>query len=93
MMKNILNIHALKALLKPVDTPNVNLGVSEDEKHSSIPLLLFTEQHLPVPSPEMQPLNQISFEKAQKPGSGVVLSLEDFETENFTMGTPYGGDA
>lgn len=91
-MRALFNAHGLKALLRPVDNPNVNLGVASDERHDSIPMLIFTEQHLPVAKPEFQPFNQIPYEKAQRKGSGAVLSLEDFETENFSIGSIYGGD-
>ena len=89
-MKTILNGHALRSLLKPVEKPNVNLGVSNDENHKSIPLLIFNEQHLPIPKPEIQPLNQIPYESIQKCGSGNILSIEDFETQTFDIGHPYG---
>ena len=92
MMKSIINGHALNSLLKPVNMPAKNLGVADDECLTSIPLLIFTEQHLPMPTPVIQPLNYSSYEKAQRPGAGNVLSLEDFETENFNLGHPFGGD-
>ena len=91
MMKNILNGHALKSLLKPIDMPNVNLGVANDESHASVPLLIFNFQHLPVAKPEMQPLNQMPYESIQKIGSGASLTLEDFETDSFYVGHPFGG--
>ena len=90
--KSSLNMHALQSLLKPVERPAQNLCVANDEKHSSIPLLIFTEQHLPTPNPDMQPLNQLPYEDVQKPGSNGVLSLDDFETQNFYMGHPFGGE-
>ena len=91
-MRNILNGHALGVLCKAVDKPAKSLGVGDDERHSSVPLLIFTEQYLKQPVPEMQPLNQISYENAQKPGTGNSLAMEDFETQAFYIGHPFGGE-
>lgn len=90
-MKSILNMHALNSLLCPVDMPAESLGVAHDEELGSVPLLLFTEQHLPVVQPEMIPINQMSYEKVQRAGTGSSLALEDFETQAFSMGGSYGG--
>jgi len=91
-MKSILNVHALGSLLKPVDRPNKNLGVAADEKHASVPILIFTEQYLKQPKPELQTLNQVPYEKMQKPGAGASLAMDDFESQAFTMGHPFGGE-
>lgn len=89
-MKSILNGHALKALLKNVDTPSKNLATGEDEHRKSIPLLIFTEQHLPQPKPEVLRPTELSYEKIQKNGTGASLALDDFETQNFSIGQTYG---
>lgn len=91
LMKSMINAHALNALIKPVDNPSKSLAVADDEKHSSIPILIFTEQYLTQPKPEIQNINDMSFEKMQKPGTGASLALEDFETQAFEIGNPFGG--
>ena len=89
-MKSILNAHALKSLMKPTDTPNKNLATGEDEHRANIPLLIFTEQHLPQPKPEVLRPTELSYEKVQKNGTGASLALDDFETQNFNLGSTYG---
>lgn len=91
-MRNILNGHALGVLCKKVEKPNKNLGVAGDEKHKSIPILIFTEQYLKQPVPEMQALNEVPYEKMQKAGTGNSLAMDDFETQAFYIGHPFGGD-
>ena len=90
-MRAIISGHALKSLLNPVEIPNENLGIGEDEKHTNIPILIFTEQHLPTVPPTVVPPNQLSYEEVQKDGTGSSLALEDFETQNFNIGIPLGG--
>lgn len=90
-MKSLLNIHAFNSLVSPVERPNVNLGVGKDENHKSIPLLIFTEQHLPMPKPEVIPTNKLSYEKVQIKGANNSLDLSDFETQAFSVGGAFGG--
>lgn len=93
LMKQLLNGHALNVISKTPEKPSKNLGVGKDEKHSSIPILIFTEQHLKQPKPEMPSANSLPFEAVQKPGAGSSLALEDFETQAFYMGHPFGGES
>ena len=88
-MKNILNGHALKSLLKNVDNPSISLAVGSDEEHKNIPILIFTEQHLPIPIPEIEPIRNKSYEEVRLDGTGVSLALDDFDTQNFSIGSPY----
>ena len=90
-MKSILSAHALKSLLKPAEIPAKNLCIGSDERLDSVPLLIFTEQNLAMPKPEIMPNSQLSYEKVQIKGTGNVLSLSDFETEAFSVGSAYGG--
>ena len=87
-MKELVNLHALKSLIKPIETPDESLAVGDVEKHSDIPLLIFTEQHLPQPMPEMVSERMLSYEDVQLDGTGATLSLADFETDNFYIGKP-----
>lgn len=88
-MKNNMRIHSLKALIKPVEIPSETLAIGPDERHDSIPLLIFTNQHLPTVKPTAVKLNQLAYEDVQRSGTGASLSLDDFETDNFSIGTPY----
>ena len=88
-MKELLNMHALKSLLKSPETPDVSLAVGEDEKRDNVPLLIFTEQHLPQPMPEIVSERMLSYEDVQLDGMGASLSLDDFSTDNFSIGNPY----
>ena len=89
-MRNIIIGHARQSLSIPVVNPSPTLAVGEDETHTNIPLLLFTEQHLPTVKPEVLPDSKLSFEDVQLDGTGASLALEDFETQNFNIGNPYG---
>lgn len=89
MMEQILKAHALQAVCKPVDMPNKSLAVGDDEEHASIPLLIFTNISPNIPTVEKIPGNMRSYEDGQMKGTGATLSLADFETDNFDIGTPY----
>ena len=88
-MKVLLNQHALKSLLKSPEIPDVSLAVGEDEKRDNVPLLIFTEQHLPMPTPEIVSERMQSYEDVQLDGTGASLSLDYFSTDNFSIGSPY----
>lgn len=90
-MKILINAHALKSLINPIETPDISLAVGEDENHTDIPVLIFTEQHLPVAMPEVVPISHKSYEEVQRDGTGSSLALDDFETQNFNIGLPIKG--
>ena len=90
-MKSILNMHALNSLLCPVEIPSETLAIADDERRDSVPLLIFTEQHLPMPKPEIIPTSQLSYEKVQIKGANNSLDLSDFETQAFSVGSAFGG--
>lgn len=85
------NAHALNALLKPAVMPNPALSVAGDDEMSNIPLLIFRDQHLPMPGPVMPSLLTQPYEKTAAKGAGDTVSMSDFETDAFTLGDPYDG--
>lgn len=89
-MHAIMCGHALKSLLCPVDMPQVTLAVADDENHNDIPLLIFTEQHLPTVKPEVLRVTEQSYEDIQPNGVNACLSMADFDTDSFSIGYPYG---
>lgn len=90
-MKSLLNMHALNSLLCAPERPAQSLGIADDERLDSVPLLIFTDQHLPMPEPEILPNSQLSYEKIQLKGTNNSLDLSDFETQAFSVGGSYGG--
>ena len=90
-MIGIIKAHALKQLTRPVALPSKTLAVGTDETHKSIPILIFNHQYLTQPAPTISKEGK-SYEDNKAKGSGAVLSLEDFETENFHVGHPFGGE-
>ena len=88
-MKELVNMHALKSLLCSPVRPDVSLAVGTDEKLEDVPLLIFTEQHLPAVLPEIVTDNMLSYEDTQMDGTGASLSLDDFSVDNFSIGAPY----
>ena len=83
------NAHGLQALHRKPVFPNKNLAVAHDDEMASVPLLIFRDQHLPMPGPTVDNPLYTPYEKSVGKGSGNTLSMEDFETENFTLGDEY----
>lgn len=83
------NAHGLQALLKRPVFPAKNMSIAQDDEMSNVPLLIFRDQHLPMPGPTVDNPLYTPYEKAVGKGSGETLSMEDFETENFTLGDEY----
>ena len=90
-MKSLLNMHALNSVTCPIELPAQSLCIGNDERLDSVPLLIFTDQHLPMPAPEVLPKSQLSYEKIQLKGTNNSLDLSDFETQAFSVGGSYGG--
>ena len=89
-MRQIMCGHALKSLICPVDIPQVTLAIADDENHTDIPLLIFTEQHLPTVKPEVLRPSDYSYEEIQPDGVNACLTMDSFDTSNFSIGYPYG---
>ena len=85
-----LNIHGLKALLKNPIMPDMNLGIGDDDTRVSIPLLIFCDQHLPIPGVVMDTANS-SYEKEAVKGAGDTLSIDNFVTDDFSLGDSIQG--
>lgn len=87
--KKLQNAHALRALNKNAVMPNPNLAIGGDDEMSNIPLVIFRDQHLKMPTPTLPDVMSIPYEKSVAKGSGATLSMEDFVTDDFQLGTPY----
>lgn len=87
--KKLQNAHALRSLLHSPVMPNPNLAVACDDEMSNIPLVIFRDQHLPMPQATLPDVMSIPYEKAVPKGSGETLSLEDFVTDDFELGAPF----
>ena len=87
--KNLQNAHALRVLTKSPVMPNKNLAVAGDDEMSNVPLVIFRDQHLKMPTPTIPDVMSIPYEKSVPKGSGATLSMEDFVTDDFQLGTPY----
>ena len=83
------NAHALKALTKAPVMPNENLAIGGDDEMSNVPLIIFRDQHLKMPTPVMPKVMEIPYEKAALKGSGDTLSMDNFETNDFNLGAEY----
>lgn len=84
----IQNAHGLKALLKSPLFPNENLAVAGDDQMQNIPLLIFCDQHLPIPGPTMDKINTQSYEKLALDGRGDYVTIDNFVTDDFDIGRP-----
>lgn len=86
--QSILNNHALKALLKPAVMPPAALSIAGDDQMQNIPLLIFTDQHLPIPGPTMDKIQNQSYEKLALDGRGDYVTIDNFVTDDFDIGRP-----
>ena len=87
--RNIFNGHALRSLLKGPVMPNPNLAIADDDEMSNVPLLIFRDQHLPIPGPTVESIYNLPYEKTAKKGANDTLSMEDFVTDDFQLGAEY----
>ena len=75
--------------MKDPEFPAKAMAIANDDEMSNVPLLIFRDQHMPMPGPTVDNPLYTPYEKAVGKGSGNTLSMEDFETENFTLGDEY----
>ncbi len=88
---SILNGHGLKALVKSPTLPNENLGVGDDDNKANIPLLIFCDQHLPIPGPVVDTLDNMAYEKVAAKGKADFVTIDNFVTDNFDLGNAIDG--
>lgn len=89
VMRNIYNAHGLKALAKDAVRPNRNLAIGGDDEMSNIPLVIFRDQHMPMPAPVVESVYNLPYEKTAIKGANDTLSLDDFVTDDFSLGAAY----
>lgn len=87
--RKIFNGHGLKALMKGAVMPNPNLAIGDDDEKSNVPLVIFRDQHLPMPSPTVESIYNLPYEKTAKKGANDTLSIKDFPTDDFQLGNEY----
>ena len=88
--RKMCNAQALKNLCKAPTLPAENLGVGEDEYHADVPLVIFANQHLPAQRPLVVNPNTLPYEKTAANGAGDRLTMDDFTTNDFQIGEPFG---
>lgn len=81
--RNMINAQAFKSLTKGAVMPPAKLAVGGDDEMSNVPLIIFRDQHLPMPQPVTPNANYISYEKVAVNGAGDTLSLDNFVTDDF----------
>lgn len=88
-LRPLQNAFALKAIMKNPVMPNKNLAVAGDDEMSNVPLVIFRDQHQPMPAPVLPNVMDISYEQAAVKGAGDTLSMDDFVTDDFAIGPAY----
>lgn len=89
--ESFLNMHALRALIKPPVMPAKNLAIAGDDEMSNIPLIIFTFQRSPELPPEMDKLTNKAYEDVAVKGKNDVVQLDNFVTDDFNLGAPMEG--
>lgn len=86
--QQILNMHGLKALTKSPLIPAQALAIGIDNQMASVPLAIFCDHHLPMPTPTMDKTTNQSYEKMAVNGRGDYVTIDNFVTDDFDIGTP-----
>lgn len=89
VQRKLYNAHGLKALSKPVSDPPAKLAIGGDDEMSNVPLIIYRGQHLPTPAPVVEHIYNLPYEKTAKKGAGDTLSMENFETNAFDLGSEF----
>ena len=83
------NAHGLKALTKAVIDPPKHMAVGGDDEMSNVPLVIYRGQSLPAPTPVVEHLYNLPYEKTAKKGANDTLDMNHFETNSFDLGAEY----
>ena len=89
--RTMQNGHAVRSIDAPIEVPSKNLGVFTDEVLYSVPLLLYKNVNLRAYTPVVATGAQLPYEKTALNGKGDGVELEDFSTDDFSIGSPYAG--
>lgn len=84
--QGILNIHGLKSLIKAPTMPNPAMAIAGDDEMENIPLLIFCDQHLPMPGPMTDKEINQSYEKMARKGVADYVTIDNFVTDDFDIG-------
>ena len=87
--RSMINAQGYNALAKLPVMPNPNLAVANDDEMSNVPLVIFRDQHLPMPGATMEAIYNLPYEKTAKKGANDTLSMDDFVTDDFNLGSEY----
>lgn len=85
------NAHGLKALTKAVIDPPKHMAVGGDDEMSDVPLVIYRGQSLPRPTPIVEHIYNMPYEKTALKGANDTLNMSDFETNAFDLGPEFDG--
>ena len=85
------NAHGLKALAKAVVNPPAHMAIGGDDEMSDVPLVIYRGQSLPAPTPIVEHLYNLPYEKTAAKGANDTLSMANFETNAFDLGDEFAG--
>mgnify|MGYP006896619307 CR=1 FL=1 len=89
--KNLLNAQGLKSLLKCPTMPAKNLAIGDDDEKADVPLLIFRDQGQMAKRAITQNYNELPYEETAVKGANDTLSMDNFVTDDFDIGSPYDG--
>lgn len=87
--RQLINLQGFKVLTKFPEKPAENLAVADSEVLHDIPLLIFTKQQLPYKNPVVDYSVSTPYEKTALKGANDTLSLDNFVTDDFSLGVPF----
>ena len=87
--RNLLNLHGFRAMMKGATMPNPAMAIGGDDEMSDTGIVIFTHQNLPAPVPTVEAIYNLPYEALAVKGANDTLSMEDFVTDDFTLGAPF----
>jgi hypothetical protein len=89
--RNLINNHAFNQLPLTADIPDYRLSIGYAENLESVPILLFTDYYAPIQRAILPTYQQQGYENFIDDFSGDKITMEDFPTNEFWLGSSVVG--
>lgn len=88
--RKIINQFGLQQLTRNISIPDFHLMVGSAEYLASMPVLVYNDYLEAIPEPLQKPITDLNYEQAQAGMTNGELTVDDFVSNTFYIGSPLG---
>lgn len=89
--RGILDNIGYNARVKKPEIPDMRLMIGTAENLASVPLILYNDFNMYIPTPLQKPIEQMKVEEVATKLDGTTFTVNDFVNNDFFLGNAVGG--